>query len=368
MALGKQGTDMLNQITIQGYKSIKSLENFPLGHLNILIGANGVGKSNFISIFKFLNLIHNRQLQAHVADKGMDSFLHFGRKQTQEIYLEFVFGENAYDITLIPTQENQLLIKHESLHYCPPGYKHSYPIGDSIFESNLRDAQNLSSSTLVAHYCQKGIKEWKLYHFHDTGETSPIKGTCSSIDDLVLKSDAQNLCAYLKRLYNDYQSHYNQIIEAIQSVAPFFGGFVFRDSEVIQLEWFEQSDPDTPFKAHMLSDGTLRFICLATLLLQPFELMPETIIIDEPELGLHPYAINLLSEIIKRASQKKQLIISSQSVELINLFEPENIIVVDRNQDQSSIFRRLNNAELQIWLEDYSLGEIWKSNLIGGRP
>ena len=95
--------------------------------------------------------------------------------------------------------------------------------------------------------------------------------------------------------------------------------------------------------------------------------MSDTIIIDEPELGLHPVALRLLSEFIKRVSDKKQLILSSQSVELINNFEPENIIVVDRKNNES-VFKRLDGAELNIWLDKYSLGDIWKSNLIGGRP
>ena len=184
---------------------------------------------------------------------------------------------------------------------------------------------------------------------------------------MILKPDASNISAYLKRLYSEYRKYYDYIVYNISQIAPFFGGFIIRDSENLQLEWFDKSDPDTPLKAHILSDGTLRFICLATLLLQPFELMPDTIIIDEPELGLHPAALSLLSELIKRVSGKKQLILSSQSVELINNFEPEDIIVVDRKNNES-MFKRLDGAELSIWLDKYSLGDIWKSNLIGGRP
>lgn len=244
---------------------------------------------------------------------------------------------------------------------------HDYKIGENIFESHVSEPHKYSYSKYVAKYSLDGIKSWKLYHFHDTSDTSKIKGVCSENDNLILKPDASNISAYLKRLYNESREYYDYIVYNISQIAPFFGGFIIRDSENLQLEWFDKSDPDTPLKAHILSDGTLRFICLATLLLQPFELMPDTIIIDEPELGLHPAALSLLSELIKRVSDKKQLILSSQSVELINNFEPENIIVVDRKNNES-VFKRLDGAELSIWLDEYSLGDIWKSNLIGGRP
>lgn len=353
----------IEKITIEGYKSIKSLKDFELKNINILIGANGVGKSNFISVFKMVNYMLYKQLQEHTQDKGPDSFLYFGRKITNKISLKFEFGSNGYDVVLVPTQNNQLLIQREHVRFL----EYSYTIGENIFESNLSQAEAYARSRRVAKYSLDGIQKWKLYHFHDTGETSPIKGVCQANDNIIFKANAQNISAYLKRLKDDYLDYYEKIVSTIQDVAPFFGGFILRNSNYIQLEWYDKSDPDTPFKAHMLSDGTLRFICLATLLLQPFELMPDTIIIDEPELGLHPFAINILSALIKRVAEKKQIIISSQSVELINYFTPEDIIVVDR-KNKETVFERLKEEELGDWLQDYTMGEIWKSNLIGGRP
>ena len=355
----------IEKITIEGYKSIKSLRDFELKNINILIGANGVGKSNFISVFKMVNYMLYKRLQEHTQDKGPDSFLYFGRKITNQILLDFAFGSNGYDVTLIPTQNNQLLIKREHVRF--KGYDYINTIGCNMLESHLMEAPKYAYSQQIAQYTLDAIRSWKLYHFHDTGETSPIKGVCQANDNIIFKANAQNISAYLKRLKDDYLDYYEKIVSTIQDVAPFFGGFILRDSDYIQLEWYDKSDPDTPFKAHMLSDGTLRFICLATLLLQPFELMPDTIIIDEPELGLHPFAINILSTLIKRVAERKQIIISSQSVELINYFTPEDIIVVDR-KNKETVFRRLKEEELGDWLQDYTMGEIWKSNLIGGRP
>lgn len=152
-------------------------------------------------------------------------------------------------------------------------------------------------------------------------------------------------------------------------VAPFFGDFVIREGtqQPIQLEWYERGDPDTPYNAHALSDGTLRFICLTTLLLQPQELLPDTIIIDEPELGLHPYAISLLAEMIKQVAETKQVVIATQSVELLNHFAPEDVVVADR-EGPATVLRRLNAHDLSEWLKSYNLGELWQKNVLGGRP
>ena len=195
-------------------------------------------------------------------------------------------------------------------------------------------------------------------------------------DTIRLKPDAANLAAYLRKLKTTpfWESSYQRIVETIRLAAPFFGDFVIRDDEpdgaaptTVELEWTERGRPDTPWKAHVLSDGTLRFICLATLLLQPPQLMPDIILIDEPELGLHPYAINLLAQMLKRAAETKQVIVSTQSVELLNAMSPEDVVVAGRDNGATTL-TRLDPADLTDWLEDYSLGELWKRNVLGGRP
>ena len=172
------------------------------------------------------------------------------------------------------------------------------------------------------------------------------------------------------RLQNHHEEHYRRIVKAIRLVAPFFGDFHLRptvgNAEKIQLEWTENG-MDEPFGASALSDGTLRFICLATVLLQPEEFMPKTVLVDEPELGLHPFAVNILAGLMKSAAKEHQLIVSTQSVELVNEFDVEDLIVVDK-RNKTSVFRQPKANELDGWLEEYSLGELWKKNLLGGRP
>lgn len=357
----------VKKLTITGYKSIRELRAFELRNLNVLIGANGAGKSNFIGFFRMLAEMYEQRLQLFVQRQGgPDALLYFTRKSTDRIHAEFYFDRNGYRFDLVPTNDNRLIFEDEQTWfggvYWPTSKEHS--LGKSHDESRLSSAQDPYSQ-----YVRPAIKSWRVYHFHDTGETARVKQPHAKNDTLMLKVDGANLAAYLRMLREQHEAHYKLIVDSVRLIAPFFGDFVHRDddSHTVELEWTEKNNPDTPFKAHMLSDGTLRFICLATLLLQPWNRMPSTILIDEPELGLHPFAINVLADLIKRAAERQQLIVSTQSVELLNCFEPDDIVVVDR-KDNASTFRRLDAQRLNDWLEDYTLGELWKQNVLGGRP
>ena len=361
----------INSVTLRGYKSIATLEKFELRNLNVLIGANGAGKSNFISLFKLMAALADGNLQTYVQQQGgPDVLLHGSRKRTEQIDAEIYFKANGsgvangYRVSLIPTQDNRLIFSREETWINGRYGITSMPLGTAHEEAKLKkDTQPVST------YVRPAMQSWRQYHFHDTSQTATVKRPHGSNDNIRLKAAADNLAAYLIRLNKDYPEAYKRILDTIKLAAPFFGGFVIREPlpETIELEWFEQADPDTPYKAHVLSDGTLRFICLTTLLLQPEYLLPDTVLIDEPELGLHPYAINLLAEMIKQVAETKQIIVSTQSVELLNAFEPEDIIVVEREQG-ATILKRLDSEELGDWLEDYTLGELWKRNILGGRP
>ncbi len=208
-----------------------------------------------------------------------------------------------------------------------------------------------------------------IYHFHDTGKDSPLKQMNELNDNRYLREDGKNLPAYLYYLQEKHPKDFQKIENQIRSVASFFDRFDLEPDRLnenqIELRWLEKGS-DAYFNAYDLSDGTLRFMALTTLLMQPD--LPKTIIIDEPELGLHPFAINKLAAMMKQAAAKgSQVIVSTQSVGLIDNFEPEDIITVDREDDQS-VFKRFNSEDLKDWLEDYTLGELWNKNVIGARP
>lgn len=359
-----QTPDQLSRLVLRGYKSIAECD-IELGTLNVLIGANGAGKSNFIGFFRLINRILDQQLQVSVGDAGgPDAVLHFGRKKTEELCAELYFGENGYKFTLTPTQDNRMMFAREALWWRPHG---NWRAQSGHFESY---AEEQKGRTGIYGFVVPVIRNWRLYHFHDTSRSALVKQIHGINDNEHLRDDARNLAAFLYRLKNHHEVNYQRIVKTIQLVAPFFGDFHLRPTvdnpEKIQLEWVERGQ-DVPFTASALSDGTLRFICLATVLLQPEVFMPATILIDEPELGLHPYAITILGSLMRAASKEKQLIISTQSVELVNEFDVNDLIVVDKKEG-ASVFKRLDIEKLGEWLDEYSLGDLWKKNLLGGRP
>lgn len=354
----------LSRLILNGYKSIEQCD-INLTKLNVLIGANGAGKSNFIGFFRLIRRILDEQLQMTVGlEGGPDALLHFGRKKTESMTADLRFGNNGYNFSLVPTQDNRMMFQKEALWWNMRG---DWSKSSGHFESNFKEQR---SHGAIWAYVVPIMRSWLLYHFHDTSKTALVKQIHGINDNSYLREDARNLAAFLYRLKHHHEAHYKRIVKTIQLVAPYFGDFYLRpmvdNNEKIQLEWTEQGQ-DVPFTASALSDGTLRFMSLATLLLQPDEFTPNTILIDEPELGLHPYAITVLGSLMRSASQKHQLIISTQSVELVNEFEVEDLIVVDR-KGGASTFTRPDRESFVSWLDEYSLGELWKKNILGGRP
>ena len=358
----------LEHIEVDGFKSIQSLK-LDLRRLNILIGSNGSGKSNFISLFKLMNEVveGNFQYAVRIAG-GANALLHYGRKQTREIRVFLMFSQNGYECEWVPTAEDSLIFKSETGFFHDKRYPQPYSDSYSVegLESVLpRVAKERGR---IPGYVLSRLKSWKVYHFHDTSESAPVKATGDINDNIYFRSDAANLAPFLFRLQKTDPRNYDSIRDTIRMVAPFFDDFILRPvpdaPNKIRLEWKERGS-DYPFLAHHLSDGTLRFICLATLLLQPN--LPSTILIDEPELGLHPYAITVLASLMQSASSRSQVIATTQSISLLNEFNPEDLVVVNRRDNQST-FERVNEEALTEWLKEYSLGDLWDKNVLGGRP
>ncbi len=367
---------MLEQIKIKNFKSIKDA-TLQFKNINVLIGANGSGKSNFISLFKLLNNMVEKRLQSYIAENdGADNILHFGQKESDCLSCEIIFDsikkialfdKHIYIFTLNPTNESKLYFDFEMF-----GIKRNDQneikkynrINNSNFETNLYDCKNKGSKYIIDK-----LKSFKIYHFHDTSISAKIKKSCNIEDNDTLKEDGSNLAAFLFKLQKENESILKRIENTIKLIAPYFDKFILKpsiiDEDKIKLLWQEKNS-DTIFTANNLSDGTLRMICLITLFLQ--NNLPDTIIIDEPELGLHPFAIHILYELIESyAKQNNQIIISTQSITLIDKFSIDDIIVVDKN-GKESVFKRLQEEEFKEWIDDYSTGELFEKNLFGGRP
>jgi len=367
----------LDRIEVTGFKSIRKLE-LDLSSLNVLIGANGAGKSNFIALFELLNHIFVGKFQSFVAKAGgAESFLYYGQKVTENIYVKLNFGHNAYECTWLPTVDDELFFEEEVCFFQAYGYsqpKKNY-IGSGHKESKLgirsKYDSNNNPTNIEAHVLDS-LKSWKVYHFHDTSEAATVKKPRDINDNIYLRHDAGNLAAFLYMLQRTKKEHYTAIRDTVRLVTPFFDDFLLRpypeNENMIRLEWREKGS-DFPFQVYHLSDGTLRFICLATLLLQPE--LPSTILIDEPELGLHPYAIVILASLMRSAAERTQLIVSTQSVSLVNQFDPEDLLVVERNEHDhkyETVIGRVDSEKLDAWLGEYALGELWEKNVLGGRP
>lgn len=360
----------IQSIKIQNFKSIRETDDIPIRAINVLIGPNGAGKSNFINFFKFLNRLYEQQLQLYINQNGRaDNFLYFGRKGSDFLSGKVVFNndwKNEYEFKMVPDQSDNLIFAEEWSNYQKPDSNNvdrSRFSRSGILESELNISENYRE-----YYLRSQFKGFKVFHFHDTSFNSKVKQPSGATDYANLSEDGSNLAAFLYRLQESSPQHHKLIERVIQSIAPFFDKFYLQPDEInpqqIFLRWKEKGS-DQLFTAHNFSDGTLRMICLTTLLMQPQ--LPDTIIIDEPELGLHPFAIQKLAAMLKSASTKAQIIVSTQSINLVDQFTADDVIVVERENNQT-VFKRQSEEALAAWSEEYSLGELWSKNVLGGTP
>ena len=369
---------MLKTIKLKNFRSFGEC-SVDFSNINILIGGNGSGKSNFISLFVLLNYIGKAQLRTWVAMKGgFDNIVYKGIQENDAIDIEFIFDSktkdllNIYELSLKATEDDYLIEKESIGLWNKNLYTKPYTATINIMgnESKLYSYSNSgsqSNDSRIADYIYNIIKNWKIYHFDDVSPNSGKKREQKIEDGSTFQEEGDNIAAFLYFIKINYNDDYQKIVEATRLVVPYFNDFVLEpdvlNEELIKLKWMEKGSIKE-FSASLISDGTIRFICLAALLLQP--VIPEVVIIDEPELGLHPLAIKILSELIKKASVKSQIIMATQSVTLLNQFQPEDIMVLDKETEGSSV-KRLNREELSEWFESYTLGELWEGNYIGGR-
>ncbi len=366
---------ILRRVILNGFRSIKAMD-LELRPLNVLIGANGAGKSNLISFFKMLNEMSAGRLQQYIGTTGRaQSILHFGPKVTlqMEAKLEFEVdgATDTYAIRLFHAAGDTLVFAEESLSYHQSGYMKPNVVSLGAGHQEPRVGEEADKGDPTAKVFRHVLNHCRVYHFHDTSPTARVRRYCYVGDDRCLMPDAGNLAAILLRLreMNDGTA-YRRIVNTIRMIAPFFDDFYLEptglNTQDVMLNWRERGS-DQVFGPHQLSDGTLRAMCLITLLMQPEGDMPNLIVVDEPELGLHPYALNVIASLVKKASHHTQILVGTQSSSFLDNFDAEDVIVVHR-EGKESLFTRLDPAMLEAWLDEYSLGEVWEKNVIGGGP
>ena len=316
----------LDRLSIKGFKSIRALKDLKLTNLNIIIGGNGAGKSNLISFFKMLRALMDGKLNRYVRDNGGGGDLLFnGRKVTKKMEFETQFGAYGFRFKLVATPNNGCAIEDEVRYYAH-GSTGWWLLGDSDDGRSKIVSEVKKQHTSDAKFSQpiyEAISAWQIYHFHDTSATAAMRNYEIVEDNIMLRMD---------------------------------------EGDKVKLSW-NQKGSDYPMQPYHFSDGSIRFICLATALLQPNP--PSMIVINEPELGLHPEAIAVLGELLEDASTRTQVIVATQSPTLIDHFSIDDIITVNRMGGQST-FQRLKEDDFNVWLENYSVGELWTKNVISG--
>ncbi len=372
-------TSGISRIELQGFKSLREVD-LELESLNVLVGANGAGKSNFLSAFRLLNSLTEGRLADFVGRAGGANGLLFrGAKVSPRLALALRFrtdsGTNTYRAELTRVAPDDLMFTHEQVEFAPDqGAGRRYDFGGGHRESRLGSTIDAGGpSGEVARFIKSHLDRWRSFHFHDTSDAAPVKQTAALNDNRFLRGDASNLAPFLSMLRATAPGHFAQLRETVRLAFPLFDDFVLEPSRLnpnsMLLGWRERGH-DLEFGAHQLSDGTLRFICLAALLLQPRDTQtaPRTITLDEPELGLHPAALTLLAGMLKEASSQMQIVVSTQSAALLSALEASTAVIVVDRVDGASRLRRVQPAELEPWLESYSLGDVWEKGIFGGRP
>jgi predicted ATPase len=367
----------IKSIRIAGFRSLKDVTLEP-GRVTVLIGANGAGKSNVLSALRMLRAMADQGLRWYVAEAGAAAtLLHYGPKQTPAMELEVDFeddgGRFAYVARLGHAADDTLAFLDERL---------DDRVADNATQSlgtghrEARLGAEARTGAFAARSAYQSLAGLGTFHFHDTSGHSPLRQHSRQEDARRLHPDGSNLAAYLYMIANatgeSYRKAWDFINSMVNRIAPFIERLDpvlatpdQRETSMVRLDWFDETG--YPFRTHHLSDGTLRMIALVTALVQPIELRPAFIAIDEPELGLHPAAISLLAGLIRSASAHSQILIATQSPMLLNEFAPADVVVVERELN-ATVLHRLDPDKLATWFEDYTLAEIWEKNLIGGRP
>lgn len=362
----------LKSFTIKGYKSIKNIEDFIPHSINVLIGPNGAGKSNFISFFKFLSWMLNSdgKLQEHVAYLGgANDILHDGADATKSIdahlQIKTSSGVNEYAFSLMFAKPDKLVFREEKYRFAAnriQGDARWSSCGVGHEEARLPSVTNQTATTIL-----NLLRKLIVYQFHNTSDTAPMRLKWSVSDGRWLKQNGENLGSFLYRMQNEEKMYYQRIVKYVRLVLPFFDDFeLYEEFGQILLRWKERGTTKL-FNAGQASDGMLRTIALISLLAQNPKDLPTVLFLDEPELGLHPSAIDAVAGLIKTASFHCQVFIATQSISLVNNFELDELVVIDR-KSRSSEYKRPESENLHAYLEEFSTGQIWEKNIIGGRP
>lgn len=350
--------------------------------MTVLIGPNSAGKSNLLSFFQLLSVLPMGGLRRFVAERGgASALLHYGPKVTPELRFRLGFEDDgsstSYEAELGFAAGDRPRFDHEAVTHRVPGTGAGQTmVLDPDHESSFASTPHWNEAALEA--TSQWLRRMGFHHFHDTSITSVLRQNSPGTNNARLASDGRNLAAFLYRLMRSTEpgdrAAWKRINLLVRRIAPAVVQLVPQpvvpgDDEErprhVQLRW--RDDRGELFGVEALSDGSLRAIALVAALAQPASTLPAFMSIDEPELGLHPAALALLAGLVRSASSRCQLVLATQSPALLDHFEPEEVVVVEREEGATTL-RRLDPDALRAWLAEYSLSELYDKNVLGGRP
>ncbi len=377
---------MIESVRIQGFRSLADVELSEIPKAAVLIGANGSGKSNFIRFFEMLRwMLGSRRLAEFVEMQGgADDQLYGGSRRTSrieaEVRLRTETGRNDYRFMLSRAHPDRFIFAEEAFRKIPQNYDTEpdwYYLGSGHREAKIVEAVQshpsdpfawYEANPLVAEVIVKRLWNYSIYQFHDTSDESNFKKKWDAEDNNSLLSHGGNLAAVLHRLEREEIKRFELICQHISRILPVFDRFQIEESYgKVFLRW-KAKWTDKTFGAHLTSDGSLRFFALVTLLNLPSEMLPDVLLLDEPELGLHPAAIALVGGMIKSLAEERQVIVATQSPLLVDEFDLNEIVVLELQEGRTE-FRKLDPNAYRVWLDDnFTSGDLWQKNLLGGRP
>lgn len=388
----------LSHLHVTGFRSFLDQE-IELRNLNVLIGSNGSGKSSLLDLFEILSRAGQQQLNNAIAERGgIDAVLTWDKPTALFVLMRFAptgfFIEETHgvDFELLATKQGigyrivrEIVTKLPALRVLEmtdgrgtaqnmltggSGLQ-SPPNGGELTLAQIRDAQSYPTPDKVRRY----LSNIAVYRGFDTYTGAPIRDAAfigtqyADLPPTRLMDGGDNLTSVLYLMKNDpkYQDAFEEYESALRRAFPAFQELRFPPAggqgKTI-LSW-KVSTTKRLVEASVLSDGMLRFMCLLAALYDPEP--PSLLCIDEPEAGLHPQLLRLLASVIRGASERIQIIITTHSADLLSYLKTPEAVMVVESKNGISELQRLDEERLKGWLEEYTLGELWEQGELGGR-
>ena len=383
----------INRIKISGFRRLRSLD-LPMRPFVVLIGANGVGKSSLLDACTTLSASASGNLNGTLSKfGGIANLLTRGKSEELSFTVEIEVPDHEpleYDLSLVP-KGNGYAISREILSQKRDGYSELGPFkhidaseGDiRYYEKDNNGRKGLCTpdwelnplETALAQvpkmYRQpEGLRRILAtatqYHVLDVGPRAPVKMPQQMKPAILPGPDGEDLVPYLYYLRETDRSRFDLITDSLRVAFPDFEEISFPPvaAGMLAMTWKDRNF-SKPMYMNELSEGTLRFLWLVSLLQSPN--LSTVTMIDEPEVSLHPELLSLLADLMREASTRTQLIVATHSDRFIRFLKPEEVIVMDIDEEGCSSATWADQLDLDHWLNEYTLDEVWQMGRMGGR-